>query len=152
MTTNAGYMPVCLKVKGEECLVVGGGKVAWRKIAVLKKFGARVTCLSPEFVPEIQQLGCNDEINLNQQRYPKKISLKKYKLVVAATNDAVVNQKVFDDAIRANVLVNVVDKSAPGTMIMSAIVKRKGFVIGVSTGGRNPGAAKKVRDILNHAL
>ena len=53
---NYEYLPVCLSVHNKECFVVGGGRVASRKISVLRKFGANVTCLSQEFIKPLQFL------------------------------------------------------------------------------------------------
>ncbi|MBF0486048.1 MAG: bifunctional precorrin-2 dehydrogenase/sirohydrochlorin ferrochelatase [Candidatus Omnitrophica bacterium] len=145
-------MPACLHVGGQECLVVGGGKVALRKIEVLIKFGAKVTCLSPVFVQPLERLGKTKKIRCLKKRYPRMLSLKKYTLVTAATDDRAVNARVARDACRDKTLVNVVDDSAAGTVIMPAILKRKGLLISVSTGGRDPSFAKKIRDILRHAL
>ncbi|MBF0531966.1 MAG: bifunctional precorrin-2 dehydrogenase/sirohydrochlorin ferrochelatase [Candidatus Omnitrophica bacterium] len=146
------YMPVCLRLKGAECLIVGGGNVAWRKIKVLKKFGAALTCISPEFVAPLEKWGREGKVCCQYRRYPQNLSLKKYQLVFAATDDPAVNRRVAADAARAKILVNVADQSAPGTMIMPAILKRKYFLISVSTGGRSPALAKQLRDKLDAVL
>ncbi|MBF0384286.1 MAG: bifunctional precorrin-2 dehydrogenase/sirohydrochlorin ferrochelatase [Candidatus Omnitrophica bacterium] len=146
------YMPVCLKVKGENCLVVGGGKVAYRKISVFRNFGAKITCISPEIIAPIERLRSKGKIKCIKSLYPKNISLKKYKLIVAATDNAKVNKKVLSDANKANTLVNVVDKSGPGSIIMPAILKRKGLTIGISTNGQSPAKAKAIRDKLANAI
>lgn len=152
MRTVKNYMPVCLDINRKDCLVVGGGNVASRKISALLKFGGLVTCLSPEFIKPLKRLGTLKKITCIQQRYGRKMSLKKYALVVAATNDPVVNTMVARHARRDKTLVNVVDSSAPGTITMPAILKRKNFVIGVSSRGLSPRDAKKMRDRLRHAL
>ncbi|MBF0484540.1 MAG: bifunctional precorrin-2 dehydrogenase/sirohydrochlorin ferrochelatase [Candidatus Omnitrophica bacterium] len=149
---DAAYLPICIDIKGKECLVVGGGNVALRKITVLRKFGAAVTCMSPFFVKQLERLADLEKIKCIKRVYPLTLSLKKYALVIAATDDSDVNKQVVRDAVRDKILVNVVDKSAPGNVIMPAILKRKGFTISVSTGGRSPSQAKKIRDTLNHAL
>lgn len=146
------YMPVCLNIYGKECLVVGGGSVALRKITVLRKFGGRVTCISPAFIKPLERMGSMKKIKCIRQAYPRAISLKRYALVVAATDNPLVNKRVAADGLRDKTLVNVVDKSAAGSIIMPAILKRKGLLLGVSTAGRSPGLAKKMRDILSHAL
>lgn len=148
----SNYMPVCLNLRGQGCLVVGGGNVAYRKISLVSEFGARVTCISPEFIKPVHLLARKKKIVCIRGRYPGRISLKKYALAIAATDDPAVNARVARDASRDKTLVNVVDKSAPGTVIMPAILKRKGLLVSVSTGGACPGRAKKVRDIINDAL
>jgi siroheme synthase-like protein len=150
--TPPARMPVCLNIQGEPCLVVGGGRVAWRKISVLKKFGADITCISPEFIGPIKQLGRTGRIRCVKAFYSGRTALKKYVLVFAATDDSAVNKRIAAAAIKRKIPVNVVDQSVPGTLIMPAVLKRKNFVIGVSTGGRSPGDAKALRDRLNRLL
>jgi len=149
---HTDYLPVCLDVRRRKCLVVGGGKVAERKISVLIKFGADITCMSPAFTAGIDRLRKAKKILCVNKGYPKSSSLKKYILAVAATDDPAVNKRVWLDAGRDRVLVNVIDKSAPGTVIMPAILKRKGLVIGVSTGGKSPALSKRIRNIIKDAL
>lgn len=150
--SNCGFLPVCLDIRDRKCLVVGGGQVALRKIKVLRKFGASITCLSPEIHGELERLGRAGDIKCVKRGYPRNMSLKKFALVIAATNDAGINKLVAADAHRERTLVNVVDKSAPGSVIMPAIFKRKGLTVSVSTGGRAPSEAKKIRDLLKNAL
>lgn len=145
-------MPVCLNIHGKECLVVGGGMVASRKVAVLRKFGGRVTCISPDFSKSLEGLRNKNLIRGIRQSYPRTMSLRKYAFVVAATDDPQVNQRVAADGLRDKTLVNVVDNSVAGSIIMPAILKRNGMVIGISTGGRSPSRAKKIRDRIIHAL
>lgn len=149
---NHRYMPVCLRLYRERCLVVGGGNVALRKVRVLRKFGGLVTCISPEFIHPLASLGREKKIKCIRQPYPRKISLKKYALVIAATDDPRVNIRVARDASRDKTPVNIVDNSVAGTLIMPAILKRKGLLVSVSSGGLSPSEAKKVRDIVSHAL
>lgn len=149
---NRKYMPVCLDLQGKLCLVVGGGNVASRKISVLIKFGACVTCVSPKFIQPLKRLGALKKIQCIRMPYSKAIALNKYALVIAATDDPQVNRIVADRAGHTKALVNVVDKSACGNMIMPAILNYKGIVLGVSTNGHRPGLAKKIRDIIKNAL
>ncbi|MBF0494216.1 MAG: bifunctional precorrin-2 dehydrogenase/sirohydrochlorin ferrochelatase [Candidatus Omnitrophica bacterium] len=145
---RAAYLPICLDVRGKNCIVVGGGRVAERKIKVLLSFGANIKCLSTAFTTALVRLGGLKKIRLIKKRYPKNLSLKKYVLAVAATDDPCVNKKVAADSFRDRTLVNVADKSAPGNFIMPAILKRKGLVVGVSTSGVSPARAKSIRDRL----
>lgn len=149
---NIKYMPVCINLQGKPCLVVGGGNVAGRKISVLRKFGAAVTCISPKFIQPLERLGALKKIQCIRMPYSTALPLKKYALVIAATDDPQVNRMVAERAGRNKTLVNVVDKSVPGNMIMPAILKHRGFVIGVSTNGHKPNQAKKLRDIIKNAL
>lgn len=148
-----GYLPLCFNIRGKKCLVVGGGNVAYRKIALIEKFGADVTCISPEFISPIQDLRIKKQIRCVKSKYPAKgMSLKKYELVISATDNPEVNIRVARNAFRDRTLVNIVDKSIEGSVIMPAILKKKGLLVSVSTGGAFPSRAKKVRDILRDVL
>lgn len=149
---NTGYMPVCLDVQKGQCLVVGGGNVALRKITALRRFGASITCISPEFIKPVETLARMKKIKCIKGPYPQRMSLKKYTMVVAATDNPAVNKRIAGDATRDRALVNVVDKSAPGTVIMPAVLKRRGLTIAVSTNGQRPARAKKIRDILANVI
>jgi siroheme synthase-like protein len=151
MNANS-YMPICLDLLGERCLVVGGGKVALRKITVLKQFGAKITCLSPKVIEGLEELIDEGGIAYIKGKYSDRVSLKGYKLVVAATDDSEINARIARRGRGEHVLVNVVDGSSRGDVIMPAILKKGALTIGVSTGGYSPVRAKKVRDIIRDAI
>jgi len=151
MKTN-NYMPICLDLFKERCLVVGGGNVALRKIRVLRQFGALVTCLSPKLAKGLENMSSKGGISYIRGRYPGRVSLKDYKLVIAATDDPGINRLIARRARLERMLVNVVDGSSPGNVMMPAILKKRGLTIGVSTGGSSPSRAKKVRDKIRDAI
>lgn len=146
------YMPICLDLSGEKCLVVGGGNVALRKINVLLQFGAKVTCISPALVRELDEIRIRRGISHLKARYTDRVSLKPYRLVIAATDDPKVNRRIASRARLDRVIVNVVDGSSSGSFIMPAIIKKRDITVGVSTGGVDPARAKKVRDIIRDAI
>ena len=146
------YMPICLDLSQKRCLVVGGGNVALRKIGVLRRFGALVTCLSPELVKGLENIKGKGGISYIKGRYPGRVSLTDYKLVIAATDDPAINGLIARRARLERVLVNVVDGSSPGGVMMPAILKKRGLTVGVSTGGSSPSRAKKVRDKIRDAI
>lgn len=137
-----------LRLRSENCLVIGGGRVALRKINTLIQFGARITCISPEIVKELQRLSREKKIKYVKAGYFGSTGLKKYKLVIAATDNAGLNQKIGSRALKHRVLVNVVTGKTKGDIIFPAILKKKGMLISVSTNGESPSKAKRVRDRL----
>ena len=84
--------------------MVGGQNVAWRKVCSLKDAGARVTVVSPEFCPEMEKESGIERI---QQKYEEGF-LNGVLVVVASTDDEEVNKKVYYDAVKRGILVNVV--------------------------------------------
>lgn len=140
----AKYYPIFLNIQDKKCVVVGGGNVAWRKVCSLKEAGAKVTVVSPDFCPELEGETGVERI---QQKYDTAI-LKGAALVIASTDDGVVNKKVYRDAIESGILVNVVDKPELCSFIVPASVMRGNLCISISTGGASPALARNIRENL----
>lgn len=151
-SSKTEYMPICLRLRGQKCLVIGGGRVALRKINTLRKFGADITCVSPDIVYQLKRLKSQNKIKHVKERYNPRRSLKQYKLVIAATDELCTNQKIAEHAQKEKVLVNIVDGSTQGDVIMPAIIKKSGVLVAISTDGQAPSKAKKVRDSLKNVL
>ena len=140
----AKYYPILLNIQDKKCLVVGGGNVAWRKVCSLKDAGARVTVVSPEFCPE---MGKETGIERIQQKYEERF-LNGVLVVVASTDDEEVNKKVYYDAVKRGILVNVVDRPEFCSFIVPATINRGDLSISISTGGASPALARNIRESL----
>jgi uroporphyrin-III C-methyltransferase/precorrin-2 dehydrogenase/sirohydrochlorin ferrochelatase len=134
------YYPLMLKVKGEPCLVVGGGAVALQKARALRKAGADVTAVSPAFSPAFQRLA----VRRLRRRF-RAGDVAGRVLVIAATDSPEVNRAVFDAAVARRIPVNVVDVPELCSFIVPAIVRRGPVVVAISTGGQSPSLAKALR-------
>lgn len=141
------YYPLFLKVKDKLCLVIGGGKVAERKVLSLLKAGAKVKVISPELTPKLKELFEKGEI-LWEKRFYERGDLKGAFLVIAATNDPFVQKEVFREAEEENIPCNVVDKPEYCTFIVPSTVKRGDLVIAISTSGASPALARRLRENL----
>ena len=135
------YYPAFIDLRGKECVVVGGGKVAERKVLSLRCSGADVKVVSPEFTRRLERESAKGNIRLLRRAY-KKGDLKNAFLVIAATSDAAVNRKVSEDAA---CLVNVVDMPELANFIVPATVKRGPLTIAVSSSGASPAMVKAIR-------
>ena len=140
----AKYYPILLNIQDKKCLVVGGGNVAWRKVCSLKEAGARVTVVSPEFCPEMEK---ETGIERIQQKYEEGF-LNGVLVVVASTDDEEVNKKVYYDAVKRGILVNVVDRPEFCSFIVPATISRGDLSISISTGGASPALARNIRESL----
>jgi precorrin-2 dehydrogenase / sirohydrochlorin ferrochelatase len=138
------FYPLYLDIKGKKCVIVGGGKVAYRKACSLKEAGADVTVISPDICPEMSN---EKELTLINKSYDESC-LDGAMLVIAATDDEGVNKKVSLDAGKRNIIVNVVDRPELCTFIVPATVKRGELCISISTGGASPALAKNIREEL----
>jgi precorrin-2 dehydrogenase/sirohydrochlorin ferrochelatase len=143
----SGYYPVNLKIENKKCVVVGGGKVAERKINLLLEKGALVTVISPKITSLLEKLWRATKVNYLPVTYSPS-SLKDAFLVIAASNDRTVNSRVAKDADQLGILVNVVDSPAESSFILPAILSRGDLTIAVSTAGRSPALARKIKEDL----
>lgn len=138
------YYPVFLNISGRRCIVVGGGQVALRKVRTLLEHGANITVISPEFCPELNQLAENGEIEARQQGY-REGDLAGAFVVIAATDDGAINQQVVREARETGALINVVDDADNSDFIAPSVVRRGDITIAISTAGRSPALARKLR-------
>lgn len=139
------YYPLFADLTGRRCLVIGGGRVAQRKVTALLRCGARVTVVSPVLTRRLAAEARTGVIRHLARRFRAQ-DLRGVWLVYAATDDARINQQVFREATRRRIFANVVDEPALCSFIAPAIVTRGGLTVAVSTGGGSPTVAKRVRD------
>jgi siroheme synthase-like protein len=144
---TACYYPIFLDISGKRCVVVGGGQVAWRKVASLLENNAVVEVVSPVVCPEIQKLADSGKIVLKQQAY-RTGDLKGAVLAIAATDDSDINIRVSSEGRSNSILVNVVDDAAKSDFIVPSCLQRGDLTIAVSTSGRSPALARKIRTLL----
>lgn len=144
--------PVCLTgMQARRAVVVGGGAVAARKVKDLLEAGGRVTVISPKLTPELQSLVDDEQVTLIRRPY-RAGDLSDAFLVIAATGDSYVNQKVWHEAEQIGCLVNVVDDPAHCNFIMPAVVRHGDVTIAVSTGGASPALARRLRERLEQII
>ena len=141
------YYPVLLDLAGRACLVVGGGKVAERKVAGLLEAGASVVVVSPAVTPGLASLAGTGALRWAGRAYQPG-DLVGTVLVVAAAGDPAVNRQVAWDSRSAGKLVNVADEPALCDFFVPAALRRGRLTIAVSTGGTSPALAARIRDRL----
>ncbi len=138
------YFPIFLDLKGKPVVVVGGGRVGERKVSSLLKAGAKVTLISPNLTKNLRKLAERGKINSIARGY-KRGDLKGAFLVIAATGDYGTNQQVFEEGMRHRIPINVVDSPAQCSFIVPSIISRGDLILAISTGGKSPALAKKIR-------
>ncbi|WP_312475455.1 NAD(P)-binding protein [Neobacillus sp.] len=142
MITN---YPIMLRLEGKKVVVVGGGKVAERKVTGLLETGARVMMISPEATDELKRLA--DEGKLDwQQRLFSQDDLKDAFLIFVATNDTTLNQQIKDSAGRQ--LVTFANDPDGSDFHLPSYFQRGRLSIAVATGGASPMLARKIREQL----
>jgi siroheme synthase-like protein len=139
--------PVYLKLAGQECLVVGGGAVARRKIGGLLRCEARVTVVSPGLLPEIKRAATRGDICYNERGFEDS-DLQGKSLVIAATDDCGLNARIAQICCQQEIPVNVVDNPGLSTFFVPAVIRRGPLSISISSGGGSPMLARRIREDL----
>lgn len=138
------YYPVFLDINNKRCVVIGGGAVALRKIQMLLECNAHVVFISPEACAELTDLVNKGRVDWLKKPYGDG-DLEGAYLVIAATNDNMINDRAAREARKLKALINVVDKPALSDFIVPSTLECGDLKIAISTGGSSPALAKKIR-------
>ena len=141
------YMPIMLRLQGHKVLVVGGGQVAVRKVAMLLRAGAIVRLVADTVDPSLAQSLCDSPHEVLEKHFQPE-DIDSVRLVVAATDDNAVNLQVYNESQQRCVPVNVVDNPALCDFIFPSIVDRSPVIVAVSSGGNSPVLARLLRSRL----
>ena len=134
----------CLKLTGRRCVVVGGGEIGLEKVEGLLACDGRVVLVAPHAVPELEALAAEGSIEWERREY-RTGDLERTFIAIAATNDTDVNIRVYEDAERRAMLVNIVDVPPLCNFILPAIVRTGPLAIAISTAGASPALAKRIK-------
>lgn len=145
------YYPAFVDIEDQACLVVGGGVIAAEKAAALLDCGADVTVTSPDLTGELRGRADRGELRWIARRYEPG-DVRGFRLVVCAAADPEVNERVYRDAEAEGIMVNVVDVPALCRYIVPSVVRQGDLCIAISTGGKSPALAKKIRGQLEGAF
>ena len=146
-----GWYPIFLNIAGETCLVVGGGEVAERKVAALLEHGARVKVVARRASPALRQLAAQGKIELKESAFnPSDLERLKpgRSLVFIATDDREVNREVFAEADALGLAANTADDPELCAFLVPAVVRRGSLHIAISTEGKSPLLARRIREKL----
>lgn len=139
--------PVFLKLAGQRCLAVGGGKTIEEKIPTLMACGARMTVVAPNATPKIQRWADAETLVWLKRPFDSH-DLEDVFICVVATSSKATNQSVFEEAQRRRILCNVVRQGAHCNFYYPAVVKRGPLQIAISTAGHSGALAKRLREEL----
>ncbi len=138
------YYPLFCNLQGKRVLVVGGGRVACRKVEALLPSGASVVVVSPEVVPELEQMAAEGDIQWEKRSFQPD-DCQDVWLIIAATDDEDVQKIVFSQAEKRRIFCNVVDEPKRCSFIVPSQVRRGDLVLAISTAGQSPAVAKALR-------
>lgn len=151
-----GYFPFFVDIAGKNGVIVGGGKVAVRKVEKLLPFGPRLTVIAPEIEECIRTQGeftheSTSRLHLAEREFAA-TDLDSADFVIAATDDESLNGRISDYCRENRIPVNVVDDREKCSFFFPALVREGDLTIGISTGGKSPLAASWVRRKISEAL
>ena len=136
------YYPINLKINDMKVVIIGGGKVAYRKCMNFLTFSKRVTVVSKEFIEEFENI--RNKIDITKDNYDEKY-IKDAFVVVAATNNKNINHEIGIYCRNHGKLVNVVDDGDLSNFTVPSFVKRGDLLLRDSTGGKSPSLSSKIR-------
>lgn len=136
------FYPINLKIDDMKIVIIGGGKVAYRKCMNFLAFNKKVLVVSKEFVKEFEEI--KEQVEIVKGAYNEKY-IKDAFVVVAATNNKEVNREIGIYCRQHNKLVNVVDDKDLSNFTVPSFVKRGDLLLSVSTGGKSPSLSRKIR-------
>ena len=137
-------LPAFLNLEEKRVLVVGGGKVARRKINALIAAGAEIVVISPEIEGGLEDMVDAGLLEWKARRYEYG-DLEGFWLVIAATSDSGVNYKIYEEAKDYIQLYNIADRPDLSTFYTTAQVKQGDLQIAISTGGKAPALSGQIR-------
>jgi precorrin-2 dehydrogenase/sirohydrochlorin ferrochelatase len=138
------FYPICLDLEAKPCVVVGGGRVAERKVSGLLSCKALVSVISPVLSKELKLQYAAGNIQWIDREY-RLGDLAQAFLIIAATDDEETQKQVYEEAATNNLLLNVADVPQRCNFILPATVRRGDLSLSVSTGGKSPALARKIR-------
>jgi len=135
------FLPISINITTKKVMIVGGGRIAANKLALLTQFTDNITVLAPEIISEIK----NANVNIVEKEFSTS-DIEDFSLIYACTSDHCLNQKIKEEANARGILVNVVDNRDLCDFISPAIYKHDYLTIAVSSNGQNIRTAIKIRD------
>ncbi len=144
------YFPLFIDLKGKKVLIIGAGKVAYRKIEKLMPFGAEIYVVAKE-VKDKRILEIKNNINLELREF-KLDDLENKDIVINATDDIELQKLVYEKCIELKIPINSVDSPKYCSFIFPAYIKEDEIVIGISTSGKAPILSKWLKDLIKDCL
>jgi precorrin-2 dehydrogenase / sirohydrochlorin ferrochelatase len=145
------YYPVYIQLHDQPCVVIGGGKIAEGKVEGLLAADARVTIISPDLTPRLQELAEQGKIKYISRTYHPG-DLTGAFLVISATDQREINHHVWEEASANRQLVNVVDDTLHCNFIAPAILRKGDLTIAISTAGKAPALAVRLKEQLQEEI
>ena len=143
-------LPLFIDIKDKPCLLVGGGRVAARKLKMLCKAEAKVTVIAPELCEDVKKLCDTHSLNIEQRKFEDS-DISQQRLIIAASNNAELNSHISALAKQRDIFVNVSNDFSQGDIVLPSVIDRDPIQIAVTTGGASPVLARLLRSNLERS-
>jgi precorrin-2 dehydrogenase/sirohydrochlorin ferrochelatase len=147
----AHLFPIFLNLVDKNCLIIGGGKVAERKVQDLLNYDAQITVISPLTEDKIQHWANKGIITWKKRKFQES-DLNNAFLVFLATDNSELNRQVVNYCREKRVFVNAVDDPPNCDFYVPSVVRRQSLAIAISTEGKSPLFARKMREELDKTI
>lgn len=151
MSDSGTYFPLFVDLKKKQILVFGGGTIATRRISSLLDFVGDIKVVSLECSNEIAALAKQRLLNYEKRGYVPGEILQPF-LVLATTNDPMINNQIYDECKRKGILVNVASDQSKSDFYFPGLARRKSIVIGITASGRDHTKAKRLTEKIKEML
>lgn len=145
------YYPIMINLHKRICLIIGGGKVAYRKISELLENEVEIKIISKYINDDIKRLIDEENVSYIGSEYNSGF-LEKVFLVIIATNDKEINKKILQDCLERNILVNSVDNPKESTFIKPSKINKGDITISISTNGKSPILSKIIKNKVSEII
>ena len=145
------YFPMFIDMTGKSVLVAGGGRIALRRVRTMLRFGAQVRVAAPELCPELAEMERSGQICVAHRAYEPG-DLEGASFVLAATDSREVNRQIWEGCREKGIPVNVSDNRELCDFYFPSVVMTDDAVIGISSGGEDPGRTKELRRKIEETL
>lgn len=154
MSEKKPYFPMFIDISKKKIIIIGGGKIAQRRVHTLLKFAENITVISPEVTEEMRRLSEQQKICWIQAAFDESADsvLKDADIVLAATNDSECNERIAGICKEQGIPVNVSHKKELCDFYFPAVAVRENVVAGVTSSGLNHTQARQVRERVEKAL
>src|SRR5580692_6031388 len=154
MSQGNQLFPIFIKLNQTNTLVVGGGKVGLEKVTALLSNdpGSRVWIVAREVLPELREyIKPFREVRLSERPFLLN-DLNDKHLVICATGDPALNENIRDACHQRRLLLNIADTPGLCDFYLSSVVKKGDLKIGISTNGKSPTVAKRLRELFEEVF
>lgn len=151
MKDKNGYFPMFVDISEKKIMIVGGGKVASRRAEMLSMFTYSITVVAPEICDKMELLLNKSEIELIDRKW-KVEDIDGFDMVVAATDKCDINTLIWKKCREKHIPVNVADDREKCDFFFPAVIMTDDWVIGISTGGKEPAKSAELRRELDEYL